>query len=200
MGNLSRPSTPLNQPSLPPHHVPTNLKVLLLVFAIALVVGLGYMVWFQNNLPSEDTADIILKKPVKTATDLTPKSLAYVNNTYGFTVSFNSLWTGYKVKTVVPADNSVTAYLYVNLPTASTDPVWTTESSTNFAGYASVMAFSVFTPAQWSAMYDAAPQQPTKLAENSHYIFTYGPAQAYPDDLNAAYEDIATVIATFKLN
>lgn len=190
-----------NQSQLPPHHVPNSVKLLLLAFALALVAGLGYLVWFQNNLPTDSSDEVILhpKKTIATTTKA-DAALNYVNATYGFSLALNDNWAGYKVKTVTPADDSATAYLYVNLPTSSTDELWTTEGTANFAGYASVMAISVFTPAQWTATYDGAPQQPTKLAEDDHYIFSYSSAQDIPTDLQAAFDDIASVIATFKLN
>lgn len=48
------------QPQLPSHHVPHSLKVLLLVFALALIVALGYIVWLQNHSASDSTNEALL--------------------------------------------------------------------------------------------------------------------------------------------
>lgn len=192
-----RPTSPQN--SLPARQIPNNLKVLLLILALGLVVGLGYFVWFQNNLPIDSGGDTIIKPKVTTPKTTTTTDSVYTNSTYGYSMTFNDKWAGYKIKTVVPTDGSATAYLHVNLPTTSTDALWAKDGTTNLAGYASVMAINVFTPAQWAAL-DGTPGQGTKLAENAHYVFSYSRAQDFPTDLQAAASDIPTVVATFKLN
>ncbi len=189
------------QPPLLHRHLPTNIKIVLAVLALALLVGLGYFVWFQNNIPVSTGGDTVVKPKTVTQTAKTT-DLVYTNSTYGFSLTFNDKWTGYKVKTVVPTDGTAVAYLYVNLPTA--DPDWAKAvDSTDLDGYASIFGVSVFTQSQWDA-YSGTPGQGTKLAQSNNYIFSYGPSQSLPsntaDPVWVAYHDIATVIATFKLN
>ncbi len=192
-------------------HAPSSTKIALLVFAVILVSALGYLVWANNKQTvSDDSAVAVIKKtPTATATTtsaLTPTpttatstDIVYTNTDYGFTMTLTSKWKGYKIKTVKPTDGTAVAYLYINVPTTSTDATWIQDSSTNFAYYASVMAISVYTTAEWDTMQASGGPTDTKLAQNSQYVFGYSQAQSIPTDLTAAYKEVATVAATFKL-
>lgn len=192
-------------------HAPVSTKVALLIFAVILVGALGYLVWANNKQTiSDNTMVVVVKKtptPTITATTtLTPTPTAtattdivYTNTDYGFTLTLTSKWKGYKIKTVKPTDGTAVAYLYINVPTTSTDATWIKDSSTNFAYYASVMAIGVYTTAEWDAMQASGGPTDTKLTQNSQYVFGYSQAQSIPTDLTAAYKEVATVAATFKL-
>lgn len=190
-------------------HASTSLKVLLLIFAIALVGGLGYLVWYQNNTSdtTEETS-VSTTKTTATGTSAAPTASNLVacgdTEKYGFELTFGSLWTGVKVKEVLQADMDpqpgyALVTCYVSLPTTSTDMVWATESVTHFAHYASLFAVSVYTPAQWAAAIAEPAEVPTKLGENANYVWGWGQAQAMPNDLSAAYADSKNVVATFQI-
>jgi hypothetical protein len=108
-----------------------------------------------------------------------------------------------KVKQVLQADMDpqpgyAIVTCYFNLPTTSTEFVWTNASVTNFANHASLFAISVYTPAQWTASQEEA-NKPTKLGENASYVWGWSQAQARPTDLANAYSDAHNVVATFSI-
>lgn len=196
-------------------HASTTLKVLLLIFAIVLVGGLGYLVWYQNRATVDtDTNYVITPSATATATGsgavagsgtTAATALACGDTTkYGFNMTFGNLWTGMKVKQILqanmdPQPGYAVVTCYFNVPTTSTDTVWTTASTTNYAHYAGLFAVSVYTPAQWATAIAEPAEVPTKLGENANYVWGWSQAQAVPDDLTAAYADAKNVVATFKL-
>lgn len=185
-------------------HASVSLKVVLLVFAIVLAGALGYLVYQQRTaVDSTDYSARSVKDVVPTAkteeTEVASANLvACGDKVYGFELTFGAKWTGYKIKEVKPDYAIVTCY--INMPTSSTDEVWTTESVTNFAKYASIFAVSVYTPAQWLTA-ETEPNKPTKLGENANYVWGWSQAQALPEDLQASKisDDIKNVVATFKI-
>jgi hypothetical protein len=108
-----------------------------------------------------------------------------------------------KVKQVLQADMDpqpgyAIVTCYFNMPTTSTDSVWATASTSNYAKYGSIFAVSVYTPAQWTES-QAEANKPTKLGENSNYVWGWNQSQALPSDLSAAYADAKNVVATFQI-
>jgi len=120
----------------------------------------------------------------------------YENTTYGFSLTFNSKWEGYKMKL---ADISgSTATYYVCVPT--TDAKWT-GSADAYAGTASVFAISVNTKAQWAeAEAEEGGNRSTKIGETAKYVFSYSQAQSGPVDVlnKNLSSDIKNVVATFE--
>lgn len=181
-------------------HASVSLKVILLVFAIVLVGALSYLVYLQRSAPdiTDYSAPSVKKTTSTTRAETTEDTALACGDTklYGFAMTFGNLWTGYKIKEVKPGYALITCY--INMPTASTDEVWTSQSTTNFAKYASLFAVSVYTPAQWTTA-QAGANKPTLLDQNGNYVWGWSPAQAYPDDLATVAADVENIVATFKL-
>jgi len=180
----------------------TSMKVILLVFVLVLVGALGYLVWTANNTPdSTDNSGVVIKKTTTKATTpaATPadNTVACGDKAYAFSLTFGTLWNGYKVKEVKPADNAAIIYCYFNMPT--TNSFYATASSTNLAGYASVFAVGVYTPTQWAAVV-GTPDEGTKLGSNAGYVWNYSMAQADPDNFTALRANVKNVVATFAIN
>lgn len=116
----------------------------------------------------------------------------YENTEYGFSLTFPLTWGGYKLtkKTV----DGVIVY-YVGLPT--TDKNWV-ESSME-SGYASLFAISVYTKAQFTQA-QSMEMPPSKLAEKGDYVFSSSHGQATPTDLADKFNDVNSIIQTFKVN
>ena len=134
-------------------------------------------------------------KPASTTT--TTSNLVYNDSTYGFSITFNDKWTGWKVK---PAKiDGVTATYYFEVPT--TDSSWGS-GETNDSGYASAFALSVWTKAEWAQTLNDPMQGETKITESDDYVFSWSSAQAAPQDIQdkGLMSDIKNIIATFKLN
>jgi len=187
----------LNEVETTHEHATVSLKVMLLIFALILVGALAYLVWQQNR--AVDTTDYSAPATKKASSESTIPALACGNAAeYGFVMTFGSLWNGYKIKQVTPDYALVTCYF--NLPTVSTETVWTTESTDHFANYSSVFAVSVYTPAQWTTA-QAEANPPTKLGETSAYVWGWAPAQALPQDLQdkKIADDVKNVVATFEI-
>ena len=127
----------------------------------------------------------------------TSSKLVYNDPTYGFSLTFNTKWTGWKIKKT--KNDGITASYYIEVPT--TDSSWGS-GGTNDAGYTSIFALGVWTKAEWAQALSDPIQAETKIAESDDYVFSWSQAQAAPDDILAKhlFEDIKSVIATFKLN
>lgn len=123
--------------------------------------------------------------------------LTYTDSDYHFTITLNSKWAGWKVKYANLTGS--TATLYFEVPTS--DSNWATAGDTHDAGYTSLFAVSVYTKEQWAVVEAEEMNPKQKLAENSNYVFAWSHSQAAPDDVIAKgiWDDIASVIATFKL-
>jgi len=180
-------------------HASISLKIVLLIFAVVLVAALGYLVWQQNHAAdtTDNSAPSVKKTATTTKTDTTAATaVACGNQAYAFSLTFGNLWTGYKIKEVTSSDAIITCYF--ELPTTSSDAVWTTAAIDHDAKYASLFAVSVYTPTQWTAA-QAEANKPTKLGENTNYVWGWSPAQAYPDNFATASADVKNVVATFAI-
>ena len=118
----------------------------------------------------------------------------YENVDYGFKMTFPSSWSGYKFYKKTMDDGSIV--LYVELPTK--DPAYAT-STTSDPGYASMMAISVLTQAQWDSIKNTEGPKPTYLGQNNKYVFAWSSAQANATDLASQFAEIKAVIETFEV-
>lgn len=132
-----------------------------------------------------------------TAAATTSNNLVYNDSTYGFSITFNEKWTGWKVKPVKL--DGITATYYFEVPT--TDTSWGS-GETNDSGYSSVFAVSVWTKAEWEQTLSDPVQAEIKITEIDEYVFSWSSAQAGPEDIldKGLLDDIKNVITTFKLN
>lgn len=187
----------LNEPFEGHEHATTSLKVVLLVFAVVLVGALAYLVQATYSQPEEAT-EVAPSVKDKTEEVATAKAVQCGDDAYAYQLTFSDDWKGYKVKEVTPTYALVTCYF--EMPTTSAETTWTATSTDHSAGYASVFAVSVYTPAQWTAAQEEA-NKPTKLGENANYVWGYSPAQALPEDLQTSKiaDEVKTVVATFKI-
>jgi hypothetical protein len=99
------------KPELPPHHVSGSMKVLMLILALVVIAALGYLVWFQNSMPTGEEDNSV--NPVKTTngstttvgsgttgststasgTSATANWKTYTNSTLGYTVQYPTDWS-----------------------------------------------------------------------------------------------------------
>lgn len=119
----------------------------------------------------------------------------YKNPTYGFSLTFNEKWDGYRMKMADIAGS--TATYYVCVPT--TDKTWSS-SADAYPGTASIFAFSVYTKAEWATAEAEEVNYDTKIGETGTYVIAYSSAQAAPEDIQDSKisSDIKNVVATFK--
>lgn len=77
-------------PALPPHHAPTSLKTLLLIFGVLVVAALGYLVWAQNSDPdaTDYLAPSVKQTEPTTAADETKDWKTYENKQFGYSVKY----------------------------------------------------------------------------------------------------------------
>lgn len=196
----------LNEIHSPNEHASVSLKVILLVFAVALIGVLGYLVWDNNNTP--ETADYN-PQPVVKKKNIDTSALAALEcgdtAKYGFSMTFGDKWNGYKIKQILqkdmdPQPGYALVTCYFQMPTTSAEITWTTAAIDHDAKYASLFAVSVYTPAQWLVSQEEA-NKPTKLGENANYVWGWSQAQALPQDLQDSKisDDIKNVVATFAI-
>jgi len=189
-------------------HNHRSFKFVLVALAVAMLVGLGFYVWLNNNTPSDDSYSVpsVKNKVAKTEPkkeeapkDETADWKTYTSTDYGFTLTFSDLWKGYEVKKLETdwnLDKTIPTY-YFNVPTQDKNVV---AGEYNSAGFASIFAVSVLTKSQWAA-YQAGegPKPSVELARNDTHVFTYSQSQDRPEDTAAIYADVKNVIKTFKL-
>jgi hypothetical protein len=175
-----------------------SLKAVLLVFAVVIVGTLGYLVWQQNGAADTTNyaAPSVKNKTTTTQTTVADNAVACGDKAYAFELTFGTMWSGHKIKEVKPTDAIITCY--IEMPTASTDAVWTAAATDHDAKYASLFAVSVYTPAQFTTASGDA-NAPTKLGSNTSYVWAYNQAQAIPTDLDAPYKDVKNIVTTFKI-
>lgn len=122
--------------------------------------------------------------------------LIYTNNTYGFGLTFNARWAGYKFIEYNHSGSTTAATYYVCLPT--TDKAWDETSSGIPKGYASLFVMGVYTKAEWTKL-AGGEMLPAKLGESEKYVYTYLPGQAYATDLKTQYGEVSTIIKSFEV-
>lgn len=196
----------------------TYLKIVLSVLLTAAIVGGGTYAILQKranddkatlqaNIDTLNAQVTTLQKQVADAATAAKATAAadawknYTNTDYKFSLTFGDLWKGYEVKKVVPTDDSALAYHYFNMPTSDSSYKAATQSTS--AGFASIFAISVYTPAQWTALQAMdGPITAIKITANTNtaYVFAYQHGQAYPDALATNASNISTVIGTLKNN
>ncbi len=191
-------------PQLPAHHVSPGLKFVLFLFAVVVVGALGYFTWMVNGetTDTEENAPKVKDKTEETSggAALGAPIIACGNKAYGYQLALGAKWADVKIKEYKPTDNSAIIHCYFGLPTTSTDGVWTTVAQDHEAGYASIFAVSVYTPAQWTVA-KTEPNASTELDSNASYVWAWGSAQALPEDLQASKiaDDVKNVVATFQI-
>jgi hypothetical protein len=132
-------------------------------------------------------------------------SKIYKNSKYGFELSFPDTWSRYKIvelQTNWPAGITVITW-YVCL--ATKDSTYS-ESKEYPAGYAPVVAFTLFTHEQFRKIKedneknkDIMPVEDIEIfKQNKKYIVNYSGPQALPPDLDERIKEISTVMNTFK--
>jgi len=189
-------------------HISTTTG-LLIVLAAAVIIGGGAIAYFYAMSPTSwdymgnkttvhksSNANININTNANTNTAAVEAWKNYTNSKYGFTMTFPDAWKGYKVFETTLSDGSIALYVAVS----TTDASWKEEKID--AGYASLFAISVLTPAQWAEVQAAGGPMDTYLTKNSNYVFTWSPTQAVPTDLISAYNKTlkpGDVIDTFKL-
>ena len=126
----------------------------------------------------------------------------YKNNTYGFELTLNDLWSEY-ITSEKTGDGNAHKYIYFLLPT--TDKATGENSLEQYGeeGYASPFVISVYTLDGWE-------NELKELAENGRpensilktekYVFSWGQWQACPPDLCDKKLDVAGIIKTIKSN
>lgn len=122
----------------------------------------------------------------------TKNPLVYENTDYGFSVTFPASWANYKF--IGKQIEGGTMTYYVALPT--TDKNWSDPSGTS--GYGSLFVISVYTKTEWQTV-QAEELKPTKLGEKGNYVFAWSSGQAAPTDLADRFEEIKSIIDTFKV-
>lgn len=182
---------------------------ILIILAAAVIIGGGAIAYFYASSPTDydyrgqslfarksANKNANINKNTNTATK-TESWKTYNNTKYGFQLTFTDPWKGYKIFETTLSDGSIV--LYVAVPTE--DGTWKEEKID--AGYASLFAIDVLTPAQWAEMEAFDGPKGAYITKNDDYVFVWSPAQAAPQDLMDAYGTTLSpqeIIDTFKLN
>jgi uncharacterized protein YgiM (DUF1202 family) len=117
--------------------------------------------------------------------------LVYKNTKYQFQITFPTTWGAYKVFEGGPSE---VAIYYFGLPT--TDKNWQEANIT--PGYASLMAVTVYSKAQYDALKAEGGQIGNPVATKGDYVLLASPGQAYPTDLKSQYGEVSSIIKTIK--
>lgn len=166
-------------------------KYFLVLICIFLCAGGAYVIIFSGKKGPENTDGIV--------SSVSPRvGVAYVSESYGFSFNLPESWRGYSVVTTTwqgymnSNEEGVGQVLVQEGPEISIrHPLWTEQHPRQD------IPIMIFTVAQWDSLQKdafhigAAPIGPSKLGENSAYVFAL-PARynfAYPDGVEEV-EDI----------
>lgn len=156
----------------------------------------------ETQVANEDTAAVVSETSDDSATTTTAATAAadwktYVNEKYGFSLTFNDKWTGYTVKDypVTPdsrGGNALAMY-QVLVPTSEKSEFWTSPWSPMF--------LFVYSPATWESVASLDGPKPKLISQNANYVVAYSTAQDAPQtDGVPIMQDINNVISTFKFS
>lgn len=182
-------------------------KWLWIVLAIVILIAAGYFGWnwYSANKTESAATTTTPTTTTTTTTKTTPSTttsttetattgnLTYTNDKYGFTLTFPSTWTGYKMKEATLTDSVIT--YYINVPT--TDKTFTGDSVQD-TGYYSPFVITVMTSAQRDALNPEGPNDQL-IIKNDQYAFGWSQANGTPPSDWTKGADINTIIASFKL-
>ena len=199
------------QPMPPPMGAPRPPvnKWLLVVFIIVVLGAGGYFGWYFWKGPGKKvatttptaTTSTTTTSDSATTTDETADWKTFTNSEYGFQLTFNDKWQGYKAAEKKPAYTGATDSIVFSVPTK--DSSWKSQEN----GLWNPFTIYVFTPAQWAVVKDSTNAEnasnpdyiPTDLIkQNSSYVFTYNTAQDNPSDGEAILTDVKNIISTFQ--
>lgn len=155
---------------------------------------------FENIIKSVKKSTTLTNVPAATTNTSTTTAVAwktYENTDYGFGLTFTDVWEGYKLK-AVDLDGTVKTF-YVNVPTK--DPIYASETSTAYAGYAAPFAISVIEKSKWQDDELFARDFGSKVGEKGNYVFASSSWQACPTDLcnGDITSSLKTVMDSFKV-
>lgn len=128
----------------------------------------------------------------------------YRNDTYGIELSFPDSWNNYKVYEEMTnwADGITAPTLYVCLRTG--DGMWNSGGKCP-AGYAEVIAITIFTPAQLKKIEaynkqngDMPGEEISVFKKNNRYVISFSGPQALPSDLDGKLGEIDDVMKTLR--
>ena len=178
----------------------TGILIALLVAVIAGGAIWYYFNYYLNPAIEKSSSETQISIPEKEATgeeeattDETADWKTYANTKYGFTLTFPTTWEGYQVSEKNIEESIITYYFW--LPTSNKS------YSTEYPGYFSLFALSVYTRSQW--VQEQAQEGPkcAHINENSQYVFGYMPAQDVPADPTDSIEriqEVSNIISTFQ--
>jgi hypothetical protein len=172
--------------------------------AAVLFGGLGYWAGHRKTV----TTAVIPTPPVPPVPTLsaTPTSSAaastttstvadwktYTNDKYGFTLTFDDLWSGYTVKeeTPTPPVAGANAEIKFYLPTQD----WAGTANNPWNPF----ILSIYTPSAWATESAQEGPIPTFVVQNDSYVIAYSTAQDRPNDGVSQINDVKNVVATLK--
>lgn len=193
----------------------------IVVLAVAIVLFAAWSITNQIISDYDGIGYSTAKKPVKAAaapvkTASTPTTTAptttptttivsdwkdYSNDAYGFTMTFNDSWEGFKAVSKKDTSDPL-AYdsIYFSMPT--TDSSWSESGPAELKNFATPFIITVYTLANWDKMIEESQggATPTEITRDSKYVYAYSGWQACPTDLCDKKFDVKGIIETFKLN
>ena len=190
-------------------HIKTSTGILI-ILAAAVIIGGGAIAYFYAMSPTswdymgQKTA-VHKSSNANTNTSNTNSATAgwktYTNSKYGFDLTLNNAWQGYKWQDI-PSTSFETSFIRFDMPTTDT----TVKEDTTLGGrYANVFNILVFTPTQWDTVQVAADADTkdlkantTYINKNSKYVFAYNLNKTLPSDLSGIDFKITDIIKTFQ--
>lgn len=182
-------------------HASISLKTILLVFAIALIGVLGYLVYQQNM--EVDTTDYstptTTKSKYKTDTKTEEKTITtdptagwktYTNTKYGFALKLPENWGDYKSDERTLSNGAISVGF---------DFPYTSGEEKTY--YQDALQIVIYPLNIWETFTNTDGSKPTEIGKSSIYVFTYAIGQDLGGDseLEAAGKDIQNIVKTFKL-
>ncbi len=167
-----------------------GVTIMLVGLTAAIFLAIGYWAGTQSLSGEEETAETVVPTPTTTtpiattttsaATSKIADELVYKNEKYGFSLTLNENWKGYKVVSwndentegPAPAEDAYSFFL------PSSDSNWPSLED----GYARVFVINVYLEDTYNDL-EKAGLIPKKIATNNGYVFAVSSWQDAPSDL-----------------
>jgi|GEM_PF-2977019 len=151
----------------------------------------------QNENPSPAVINTTTSTPTSTITQENDWHV-YTNTQFGFQMSFpNNTWLGGKVFQRSDVALADVTHIYFSVPTK--DNSSEISGVTNSNGYAAPFGISIYPLKEWTLINQEVGPKPTKITQNSQYVFTYFRWQDAPNDLAQVNFAIQQLVDSFSL-
>jgi hypothetical protein len=146
----------------------------------------------------KQTEPVVEKKETTTVKPQTNTNI-YQNDEYGFQITLTNNWKGYKTK-IEKIEGDKTIRFCANIPDS--------EMYTEVPGFHCLFGITITDKVKWDKEAEPCKKDrdsgmcdwiDNELGRNDKYVFSWGAAQDYGDKEEKYFQDISTIVDSFKI-